>query len=247
MSRAKELQEKLNKNNKQTKLSQLNERLDRIIFESKFKMNEDAPSKKEAYQNAKRLSKAFRIAVAENYDSWKGDGVYFLVSKEGFEKASKSISKDLKNFSHKYDFDEVEVGKDLIRFTKGTKDIYFKLSSHKNDKDLLSDKYNDDATKPNSTESNKNKITEFLSDEKWYFDAFIKATGFKIDPYSKFTGPGKGILVVDSTTFNKFKQKSVIGTYGDFKILKNTLKNKELTIEVEYRDYDPDIFTVTLK
>lgn len=127
MSRAKELQEKLNKNNKQTKLSRLNERLDRIVFESKF------------------------------------------------------------------------------------------------------------------------KITEFLSDEKWYFDAFIKSTGFKIDPSSKFTGPSKGILVVDSATFNKLKQKSVIGTYGDFKILKSTLKNKELTIEVEYRDYDPDIFTVTLK
>lgn len=127
MSRAKELQEKLNKNNKQTKLSRLNERLDRIVFESKF------------------------------------------------------------------------------------------------------------------------KITEFLSDEKWYFDAFIKSTGFKIDPLSKFTGPSKGILVVDSATFNKLKKKSVIGTYGDFKILKSTLKNKELTIEVEYRDYDSDIFTVTLK
>lgn len=92
---------------------------------------------------------------------------------------------------------------------------------------------------------NKRKVLEFLSDEKWYFDALIKSTGFKIDPSSKFTGPSKGILVVDSTTFNKLKQKSVIGTYGDFKILKSTVKNQEIVIEVEYRDYDPDIFTVT--
>ena len=93
--------------------------------------------------------------------------------------------------------------------------------------------------------TNKRKVLEFLSDEKWYFDALIKSTGFKIDPSSKFTGPSKGILVVDPTTFNKLKQKSVIGTYGDFKILKSTVKNQEIVIEVEYRDYDPDIFTVT--
>lgn len=93
--------------------------------------------------------------------------------------------------------------------------------------------------------TNKRKVLEFLSDEKWYFDALIKSTGFKIDPSSKFIGPGKGILVVDSNTFNKLKQKSVIGTYGDFKILKSTVKNQEIVIEVEYRDYDPDIFTVT--
>lgn len=93
--------------------------------------------------------------------------------------------------------------------------------------------------------TNKRKVLEFLSDEKWYFDALIKSTGFKIDPSSKFTGPSKGILVVDSATFNKLKQKSVIGTYGDFKILKSTVKNQEVVIEVEYRDYDPDIFTVT--
>lgn len=246
MSRAKELKQKIveNKNTK-SKLSKFFERLDRAILNSKIKIFENAPPKKEAYKDAKTLSKAFRIAVAENYNSWKGDGVYFLVSKEGFEKASKTISKDLKSIINKYNFDEIEVGKDLIRFTRGTKDLYFKLSFHKTDKDLLSDKDNDDASKPNATESNKNKIVEFLSDEKWYFDAFIKATKFKIDPYSKFTGPNKGILVVDSTTYNKLKQKSVIGTYGDFKILKSTLKNKELTIEVEYGDYDPDTFTVT--
>ena len=99
-------------------------------------MHEDTPPKGEALKDISRLAKAFKVAIGVNYNSWRGDGIYFFVSHEGFAKIVKQVQQDSRRVAEKFKFDEVVVDGDKVRFTRGTKDLFISKGSLKSDSDF---------------------------------------------------------------------------------------------------------------
>lgn len=119
-------------------------------------MNEGMPSKSEALKFAQTFAKFLGIAYKESDDTWNGAGAFFEISQKGFDKAKKKIRKEqgtkqlklgeFEIFStgpvvEKLDVDEVEIEdqEGYIRFTKGTKDVYFQADWASDDKELLNE------------------------------------------------------------------------------------------------------------
>ena len=119
-------------------------------------MNEGMPSKSEALKFAQTFAKFLGIAYKESDDTWNGAGAFFEISQKGFDKAKKKIRKEqgtkqlklgeFEIFStgpvvEKLNVDEVEIEdqEGYIRFTKGTKDVYFQSDWAYDDKELLNE------------------------------------------------------------------------------------------------------------
>ena len=119
-------------------------------------MNEGMPSKSEALKFAQTFAKFLGIAYKESDDTWNGAGAFFEISQKGFDKAKKKIRKEqgtkqlklgeFEIFStgpvvEKLNVDEVEIEdqEGYIRFTKGTKDVYFQADWASDDKELLNE------------------------------------------------------------------------------------------------------------
>lgn len=119
-------------------------------------MNEGMPSKSEALKFAQTFAKFLGIAYKESDDTWNGAGAFFEISQKGFGKAKKKIRQvqgtkqlklgELEVFTtgpivEKLDVDEVEIEdqEGYIRFTKGTKDVYFQSDWAYDDKELLNE------------------------------------------------------------------------------------------------------------
>ena len=119
-------------------------------------INEGMPSKGEALKDAQKYSKFLGIAFKESDDTWNGAGAFFEISQKGLKKAKDKIRKEqgtkqlklgeLEIFKtgsivEKLNVDEVEIEdqEGYIRFTKGTKDIYFQADWASDDKELLNE------------------------------------------------------------------------------------------------------------
>lgn len=119
-------------------------------------MNEGMPPKGEALKDAEKYSKFFGIAFKESDDTWNGAGAFFEISQKGLKKAKDKIRKEqgtkqlkLGEFEifttgpivEKLNVDEVEIEdqEGYIRFTKGTKDVYFQADWASDDKELLNE------------------------------------------------------------------------------------------------------------
>lgn len=119
-------------------------------------MNEGMPSKSEALKFAQTFAKFLGIAYKESDDTWNGAGAFFEISQKGLKKAINKIRKEqgtkqlklgeVEMFStgpvvEKLNVDEVEIDdqEGYIRFTKGTKDVYFQADWASDDKELLNE------------------------------------------------------------------------------------------------------------
>lgn len=139
------------------KLQDMNESYDHIPeYTPSAAMNEGMPSKSEALKFAQTFAKFLGIAYKESDDTWNGAGAFFEISQKGLKKAMNKIRKEqgtkqlklgeVEMFStgpvvEKLNVDEVEIDdqEGYIRFTKGTKDVYFQADWASDDKELLNE------------------------------------------------------------------------------------------------------------
>lgn len=134
-------------------------------------LNEGMPPKGEALKDAQKYSKFLGIAYKESDDTWNGAGAFFEISQKGLKKAKDKIRKaqgskqpnlgEYEIYStgpvvEKLNVDEVEIEdqEGYIRFTKGTKDVYFQADWAEDDKELLNE-----STLNESTETELNEVT----------------------------------------------------------------------------------------
>lgn len=139
------------------KLQGMNESYDHIPeYTPRAAMNEGMPSKSEALKFAQTFAKFLGIAYKESDDTWNGAGAFFEISQKGLKKAINKIRKEqgtkqlklgeVEMFTtgpvvEKLNVDEVEIDdqEGYIRFTKGTKDVYFQADWASDDKELLNE------------------------------------------------------------------------------------------------------------
>lgn len=144
-------------------------------------MNEGMPPKNEALKDAQKYSKFLGIAYKESDDTWNGAGAFFEISQKGLKKAKDKIRKEqgtkqpkLGEFEifttgpvvEKLNIDELEIEdqEGYIRFTKGTKDVYFQADWASDDKELLNESddlpvWSREAVLNESTETELNEVT----------------------------------------------------------------------------------------